>query len=470
MASDGGVFAFGDAGFFGSTGGTRLNQPVVGSAAHVDTRPFEAWIIDQVLPAGKIHIYDGRKLSHLPATTVAEVVDLSGAAAALCVAQTGTSPTRAHMLMFNEAGTQAVIAYVGSGHVLFLDAATRAPVQCLRASAGAGGARQAHAAVPAAGDRYVVVANQNGKLLERLSTDADGDGRPYENAADIAPEPGATLDLENCTTPSGAACQSPSLRPDNAPICPIIDSTGRLAFVTLRGGGMLVVDLTTTPMAIVAEYDAATVHPNGCGGVERAGRMYINSGGGTPTNPTEFDVYSFPLSGFPTSGFNAPNQPQPTVIVSRDVGNHDSHGMALVPTLAAGGQFIWAADRFANTIDVIETPGDSPLGTFALAGSASADPAPDLFAMAPGGAFALVSLRGLCPQTANAAGVNNAVGATPGIGVIVVRGGGLSGELVGVAPITEPAPAGFDCPTRSDDAPGSITNRADPHGIAIRMK
>jgi len=32
-ATDGGIFAFGDAGFYGSTGGIRLNQPVVGMAA-----------------------------------------------------------------------------------------------------------------------------------------------------------------------------------------------------------------------------------------------------------------------------------------------------------------------------------------------------------------------------------------------------------------------------------------------------
>jgi len=32
-ASDGGVFAIGDAGFFGSMGGTVLNRPVVGMAA-----------------------------------------------------------------------------------------------------------------------------------------------------------------------------------------------------------------------------------------------------------------------------------------------------------------------------------------------------------------------------------------------------------------------------------------------------
>ncbi len=33
VASDGGIFAFGDAGFFGSTGSVHLNQPVVGMAA-----------------------------------------------------------------------------------------------------------------------------------------------------------------------------------------------------------------------------------------------------------------------------------------------------------------------------------------------------------------------------------------------------------------------------------------------------
>jgi len=33
VASDGGIFSFGDAAFHGSTGGTPLNAPVVGMAA-----------------------------------------------------------------------------------------------------------------------------------------------------------------------------------------------------------------------------------------------------------------------------------------------------------------------------------------------------------------------------------------------------------------------------------------------------
>jgi ribosomal protein L24E len=36
VAADGGIFTFGDAGYFGSTGAVPLNQPIVGLAATVD--------------------------------------------------------------------------------------------------------------------------------------------------------------------------------------------------------------------------------------------------------------------------------------------------------------------------------------------------------------------------------------------------------------------------------------------------
>jgi hypothetical protein len=36
VASDGGIFAFGDAGYFGSMGGKPLNQPIVGLASTSD--------------------------------------------------------------------------------------------------------------------------------------------------------------------------------------------------------------------------------------------------------------------------------------------------------------------------------------------------------------------------------------------------------------------------------------------------
>src|SRR5882724_2987128 len=43
VASDGGVFSFGDAGFFGSTGGLRLTQPIVAMAATPSGQGY--WLI-----------------------------------------------------------------------------------------------------------------------------------------------------------------------------------------------------------------------------------------------------------------------------------------------------------------------------------------------------------------------------------------------------------------------------------------
>ena len=40
MASDGGIFTFGDAGFFGSQGGKALNKPIVGIAATPDGKGY----------------------------------------------------------------------------------------------------------------------------------------------------------------------------------------------------------------------------------------------------------------------------------------------------------------------------------------------------------------------------------------------------------------------------------------------
>jgi hypothetical protein len=169
------------------------------------------------------------------------------------------------------------------------NAATRAPVACVHASVGDGGARQAHAATPAPDDSYILVANQNGKLLERIEANFTTNTFTL-NAL-------ATTNLATCVTPNGVACQDVNLRPDNAPIVPIIDSSSTLGFITLRGGGLFVVDAKATP-EIIGEYDRTTVHANGFGGAEAAGIMFVNSGGGTPTNHDEFDVYAFPLSGY----------------------------------------------------------------------------------------------------------------------------------------------------------------------------
>lgn len=121
------------------------------------------------------------------------------------------------MLNFNSTETHAVLAFVASGHVVFFNARNKEPVACSRTETGAGGARQAHAGWITTEDHVVIVANQNGKKLERI--------RANFATNTFTQEPAATLDLANCTTPNGLPCQDSTLRPDTAPICPFTAPT-----------------------------------------------------------------------------------------------------------------------------------------------------------------------------------------------------------------------------------------------------
>ena len=135
----------------------------------------EVWSIDQSDSAGRnyggtIYIWDAKDLEKVNKEAVAEKVDLGGAASTLCMAQTGANPVRPHMLTMNKSNTHAIISFVASGHVLFMDAHTRAPIACIRTSVGSTGVRQVHQSFPSPDETYVAVANQNGKLYERINT------------------------------------------------------------------------------------------------------------------------------------------------------------------------------------------------------------------------------------------------------------------------------------------------------------
>ena len=413
-----------------------LAQPAVAGSEH-----SEVWVVDQsntdgLTYGGAIHIYAAPDLMGEAAQKVEPiaVIDLAGATAALCLSATGANPVRPHMLFFNSTHTHGVLSFVVSGHVVIFEGATRTPKACIRMSAGAGGARQAHAAFLTPDDRHILVANQNGKLLERIDTDYATDSYVHAIAA--------TIDLANCTTPNGFPCQDPVLRPDNAPICPRV-GTGNVSWITLRGGGLLVVDPDVTPMAIIGEYDAATVHPNGCGGTETGGYMWLNSGGGTANNLHEFDVYRFPVTGYSAS--NPPNTPARQLLFSDDVAPRDSHG-----TTQVGGN-VWVFDRGANVAEVFDGATGSHVRTVSLLGGPSSDPTPDLADFFPAGNRIFVSLRGPNPLSGDP---HVSTGSTPGIGVVQVQQGGASGLLKAVVPISNVDPAGID--------------RADPHGIRVR--
>ncbi len=320
----------------------------------------EVWSIDQSDSAGKtyggtIYIWDSKDLEKVNKEAVAERVDLGGAASTLCLAQTGANPVRPHMLTMNKASTHAIVSFVASGHVLFMNAQTRQPITCIRTSVGSTGLRQVHQSFPSPDETYVAVANQNGKLYERINTNYNTNTFVLDHAARI--------DLATCTTPNGVPCQHVDTRPDNAPICPIIESTGVLNFVTLRGGGLFVIDAKATPMRIVAEYDKSTIHPNGCLGAQVGNKMYVDSGGGTAANIYEADLYAFPLGPGVYSEFNGVNTPLPKVVFSEDVEGADAHGAALTKH----GAYLWVADRGRNIIWVVDTATDAIVNTIDLA-------------------------------------------------------------------------------------------------------
>jgi DNA-binding beta-propeller fold protein YncE len=405
-----------------------------GGRDHPKRSSHEVWTVDQSNSAGKttggtLYVFDPRRLDE------PEKIDLGGETEALCVQQTTTAPVRPHMLLFNRSRTHALLANVASGHVVFFDAAKREPVGCVDAGV------QAHAAVPSPDEKYALVANQNGKLLQRIKTDYRRDTFTLEDAA--------TLDLASGVTPSGAPRQDAALRPDNAPICTLIESGGRFAFVTLRGGGLFVVDARSTPMRIVAEYDKEAIHGNGCGGLEAAGKMYVNSGGGTMANLEEFDVYAFPLSKFYKLRDPAPpNTPAAKLVLSLDEHEHtDSHGA----TLTRFGRYLWVADRMGNRMIVIDTWTDELVNEIPLVGPLSADPAPDLMDASPRGDKVYVSFRGAIPLSGDP---HASTGDSPGLCVIKVSKSGRSGRIESITRISNIGADGIE--------------RADPHALRVR--
>jgi DNA-binding beta-propeller fold protein YncE len=409
---------------------------------------YEVWAIDQSDSPGKtyggaLYIWNGHEIERRQGTGPhdAEHIDLGDDASTLCLARTGANPVRPHMIAVNPSQTHVIVSFVATGHVLFIEAETRRMVECIRTSPGVSGIRQAHMSTPSPDETYVTVANQNGKRFERIRTD-------YATNTFLH-EPDATLDLAVCTTPNGLPCQSVDLRPDNAPICPITESTSQFTFVTLRGGGLFVVDSRATPMRIVAEYDQNVVHGNGCLGAEGNGKMYIDSGGGTAANLYQADLYVFPLNGFSTTP-NPVNVPTPGVVFNESHIEHaDAHGAAM----ARQDKFLWVADRGRNFLWVVDTRTDQIVNRIDLINELSEDPTPDLLSVSPNGSHVFMSLRGPVPLTADP---HVSTGSTPGVGVLKVTAGGRSAKFESIARVSNIGIDGIE--------------RADVHASTVRMK
>lgn len=383
---------------------------------------YEVWLTDQSDTAkesgGFLYIYDGAALAANPsAAKPAVTIDLSGDINTFCEAATKKPVRRPHMLFFNKNQDHAILSFL-SGHVLFMDAKTRKPEACL--SMG----KNVHAAWPTPDQKMAIAANIAEKKFIRIWTDYATHTFSYSSEKDVV----------NLALLEGGE------RPDTSPICPITESSSHYAFVTLRGGGLLVFDVTTTPMSLMATLNNNEIHPAGCGGIQVGETMYVNSGGGWPVAPLSYDVYALDLS-------NLPKSVSAKLVSQRDDTFADSHGMVGV------GRYVWSADRAGNNVEIIDTLSNLSVGSIELVTDTNKDPAPDLLDYAPDGQYVFVGLRGPNPLTGNDKSVNNAVGTIPGVGVIHVDGGGRVGHYKGQATVT-------------NMKDGKET--ADIHGIAVR--
>jgi hypothetical protein len=397
---------------------------LIGAGVGVDppASAYEVWLTDQSdtgkESGGILYVYDGETLAANPSAAKPTVtMDLSGEINTFCEAATKKPVRRPHMLFFNKNQDHAIVSFL-SGHVLFLDAKTRKPEACL--SMG----KNVHAAWPTPDQKMAIAANIAEKKFIRIWTDYAAHKFTFDPEKDVV----------------NLAAWEGGERPDMSPICPITESSSHYAFVTLRGGGLLVFDVITTPMQVVAMLDNNQIHPAGCGGIEVEGTMYINSGGGWPVAPLSYDVYALDMT-------NLPKSVSVKLVSQRDEKFADSHGMIGV------GRYLWSADRAGNNVEIIDTLSNLSVGSVDLETDANKDPAPDLMDIAPDGQYVFVGVRGPNPLTGNDKTVNNAKGTIPGVGVIHVDGGGKIGHYKGQAAIT-------------NIKDGKET--ADTHGIAVR--
>lgn len=487
---------------------------------------YEVWLSDQAntqgitaaVPTGthggKIRIYDGADLDQTPPVNNPLVLDVTADLFPNADATTGAHVSRIHGVLPSPDHVYMALNFVGSGHLGLLDGRTKTPV-CLFRTTGTISGRQNHMSFWTPDGQHIIVANQNGRMLERVDVVRNQEGFPerfvFNGAASldlvggagrITTQPvavdmeaadgiscsvsGIVADGQSTTTPTGALKQAAGLRALNAPICPIPASNGRHAFTTLGGGGMFVIDVMATPMAIVAEYDLSVVRAAGCGGAEADGFMHLNTGTSGP-DISEFSIYRFGLDYPVAPAFNAPNAPAPLAVwqdpdngkIAGQNGflagsNRDAHGIVIVQNTQSGtAKYLHQMDRIRNNVEVFKlSPPWNNLnkrheGSYSLTASGACgttigatrtnDPTPDLADLSPGGGpkgdRIYVALRGPFPLTVSHA----ADGSCPGLGIIDLSPNRRSGNLTAVMETTV---------LNADHT----RNLSDPHAAIVRKK
>ncbi|BAZ10821.1 hypothetical protein NIES4071_26450 [Calothrix sp. NIES-4071] len=478
-----------------------LSLVFAGAISYAQNSDYEIWMSDQgntqgitaTNPkgsyGGKVRIYSSKDLEKNPPIDNPLVLDVATDLFPTALQTTGDNVNRIHGILPAPDYKYVTLNFVASGHLGIVNSQTKKPI-CLFRTTQTNTGRQNHMSFVAHDGSKILLANQNGKVLERVdvtknnqgkitgfqyNADASLDlvggtgrilGQPI--AVDVNPfddisctKTGVILDGQSTITPNGIAKQAANIRSNNTVICPIISDDSQYAYATLGGGGMFVVDINATPMQIVAEYDVNTVHSAGCGGHSVNGSMYLNTGTPAPNN-SEFTVYQFTQDYKKAPNFDLPNQPSPIAVwADPDNGkilpgnNRDAHGLVVTKD-----KYLHQFDRVRNNVEVFRA--DKTLeykGSYSLKNSGACkstlnavtedDPTPDLADLDLKDKRIYIALRGTLPQSV----AHAAVGSCPGLGIIEVENK-KSGRLAHVLPTF----------IESGDA---RDNLSDPHAVIL---
>ena len=459
------------------------------------------------------------------------------------------SAGRLHSAFIDPQQKYALLSFFapGGGMIGVMDAETKEAVALFRATQTSTG-RTNHMSFWRFDGLAILVCNLDGRIVERIDVTRDATGRitalTYNMAAGLgvgkgqtAVEPPRVYRGNNAAghslmgsiqagtsdfgdlTPNGFCKEngctsgpngSSGGRPNNAILCPIPANDNALVYVTLAGGGLLVIDSSTTPMAIVAEYGNEVINGAGCAGTQANGLIHLDGGvsaGAGGLTQSTYAVYVLPHAAFPFAPeHNSENQPLPVVVIKDPTntltnGNHDHSGVSSNDTgqipstttrrdahgvvATVDEKYVHTGDRIQNKIEVVKTRGRSKLvaiydltsenGEGRGVGPCLAtgvtddssmplnDPAPDLISRSPKGDYLFVALRGPAPVTANHA----AQGSCPGVGVIKLEKGGKSGRLDGVIRTTNTVDTAPSSPPGGHAYAGR--ERSDVHFVDVRI-
>lgn len=438
----------------------------------------------------------------------------------------------------------------GGGFVGIIDTRKKAAVALFRVTGtnvgGGSDVRSVHMSFFNADGSQIIVANLSGKVLERIDITRNRRGRiktaSFNRSASLGVGQDQQVTAEATTfhgknaygrqmignivgdyshadfddlTPNGQCkengCSSGDNaafggRPNNVIICPITSANNK-AYVTMGGGGLLVVDTDKTPMAIVGEYGNEVINGAGCGGGQSGANMWINAGvsaSGAGAMQSTFSMYVLDDNGY-EHGPNPPDMPAPEAVFKDDantntIGNmdgvdapnitgqlpatttrRDAHGVAVT----VNGKYIHNVDRIRNVVEVFSNDYPSRIGAYDLVSRNGKgrgngpcayksvdddplmpgnDPAPDLLERTPDGKYLMVAFRGPSPVSVG----HSAQGSCPGVGIVKLRNGGASGKLVGVLRTTNMVD------TTAAGAPGghaySGQERSDVHAATVVRK